>query len=296
MIKTMKLLFTFLLLVIPTISVARDRCTNPGAYTVDRRCYVNDIQKHQKPFNASVALGDNAGVPYARKEFDFYCSGTIVKRDEKLYIYTAKHCVVDSNTDVVADTISFRLQDGTSMRAYRDQVGDFIMSTGKNRSGDWAIYEIRDASDNVPYVDLSNNPTPKVISVGYGALKIMSDNEIWDFKQKYLEYLYTNPDKRAGKDWKFIDGGVYIEDPDVEKFIVKIGRDFARDFFVDLKLKVSECYYVNSKPIGCQGWGGDSGGGMFDANGNLVSIHSTGAPIVGGAYHGRSWGQTMPNQ
>ena len=36
--------------------MAADHCTNPTEYTIDRRCYVTDKQKQQKPYNAVVEV------------------------------------------------------------------------------------------------------------------------------------------------------------------------------------------------------------------------------------------------
>ena len=90
----MKKIILLFLLFMPFCSWAGDICTNPEAYTVDKRCYVTEEQKKEKPYNAvaTFILADGRT----------HCSGTIVKRqgltqdDVGYFLYTAKHCV-DSN-------------------------------------------------------------------------------------------------------------------------------------------------------------------------------------------------------
>ena len=47
----------------PSVSMAADHCTNPKEYTIDKRCYVTDEQKKEKPYNAVVALVHDDGEP-----------------------------------------------------------------------------------------------------------------------------------------------------------------------------------------------------------------------------------------
>ena len=67
-----------LLLFVPFMSMAADHCTNPKEYTVDKRCYVTDEQKKEKPYNAVVALIDNV---------DPYFTGTIVKCEKSYFCH-----------------------------------------------------------------------------------------------------------------------------------------------------------------------------------------------------------------
>ena len=53
----------------PQFVLSADSCTNPSEYTIDRRCYVTDKQKQQKPYNATVGLIDVDGY--------IYCTGTL---------------------------------------------------------------------------------------------------------------------------------------------------------------------------------------------------------------------------
>ena len=58
------------------------------------------------------------------------------------------------------------------------------------------------------------------------------------------------------------------------------------------KLKLSHCTYSGTgRKIGCQGWGGNSGGPIFDDRGNIMGIHTRGNRIIGGSEHagGESW-------
>ena len=93
----MKRIFMFLLLMIfsTTCFALDDACTKPSAYTMDKRCYVKSSDKTKKPYNAVVSL---AGI-----DGKFFCTGTIVKYNNKLYLYTAKHC-----TDVNRSKTSYK--------------------------------------------------------------------------------------------------------------------------------------------------------------------------------------------
>ena len=116
-----KIYFSLFLLFVPFLSMAdlpmipEDGCSasashyNPALptipisrlYTIDRRCYVTDEQKKNSPYNAVVALIDNEG--------DAYCTGTVMKQlsTGKLYVRTAKHCVID-NFDNIEKHLNIR--------------------------------------------------------------------------------------------------------------------------------------------------------------------------------------------
>lgn len=77
-------IITFVLLVLPSIAMATDGCVHPEQYTIDRRCYVTDVQKERLPYNTVVALVED-GIKY--------CTGTIIKDENgDLYVYTARLC------------------------------------------------------------------------------------------------------------------------------------------------------------------------------------------------------------
>ena len=52
------------------------------------------------------------------------------------------------------------------------------------------------------------------------------------------------------------------------------------------KLKVSVCKYLSTgREKGCQGWGGNSGGPIFDSDNKIMGIHTRGNRIIGGKHH-----------
>ena len=276
----------------PSVSVAADHCTNPTEYTVDKRCYVTEAQKRTKPYNAVVAL-----VLYGQH----YCTGTIVKgKNGKPYLYTAKHCADDANY-MVRSELEIKLQDGRELSVTKNNVGNYDAEHDKNFYGDWAIYSI--AQSDVPMVKKSSKreigvaplePYYDATVVGYGALKIMSDAEIADFKSKYITYLKDekNIDAKGDEDtYGFTDGGVDTYDNAyVKNFLTDNDDYWSNELKGDTsKLKLSHCTYSGTgRMIGCQGWGGNSGGPIFDDRGNIMGIHTRGNRVIGGSRHAGS--------
>ena len=286
---------------------AKDACTNPDEYTVDKRCYVTDEQKKEKPYNAVVALVDGSGV---------YCTGTIISKDNKLYLYTAKHCT-DLNGDKLSDSsLRIKTQKGKKLTVSKNNVGsNNLPDKGSVSSkGDWAIYDIETKD-----LDSVNITTNKKISdtkktnevynaaydtrvVGYGLLKIMSDAEIQKFKDNYISWLkkngFTDEDINAvpGLFGVISGSGVNVGNDIVSKYIEEMNDSNFNRIFKDEKLKQSRCKYVSASTskttdknyyFGCQGFGGNSGGGLFDNDGNLMAIASLGETAVGSEHHGK---------
>lgn len=292
-----KYLISFLLFVfIPGVLFARDACTDPDAFTVDRRCYVTDEQKTEKPYNAVVKV--------------YGCTGTIVKIKNDYYIYTAKHCIGSKTVDSY-ESIPAVLQNGTTVMADRHNVGKFNKATDENQKDDWAIYKIRGEYNDgtLPYVYISDKWDWGMLSinrdarsVGYGALKIMSDAEIKEFKARYITYLATEkgiPYEQQTEDTTYgfvADEGIKTNNPYATNFIYDFLLDTDWNYIVDIfgddhALKVSECKYAtDGSEINCQSWGGNSGGGIFDNNGDIMGIHVWGNPIIGGENHADSAG------
>lgn len=292
-----KYLISFLLFVFtPGVLFARDACTDPDAFTVDRRCYVTDEQKTEKPYNAVVKV--------------YGCTGTIVKIENDYYIYTAKHCVGSKTVDSY-ESIPAVLQNGATVYADKYGVGNYNKATGENRGGDWAIYKIWDNFNDgtLPYVYISDKWDWGILSinrdarsVGYGALKIMSDAEIEEFKARYITYLATRKDipyeqQTETTTYGFeADGGIKAHNSYVNNFIYSFLQytdwDYLEDAFGDTDaLKVSYCKYAtDGSEISCQSWGGNSGGGMFDNKGDIMGIHVWGTYMIGGESHAASGG------
>ena len=315
---------------VPTVSWADpgqgiDRCRSPKDFTIDKRCYVRNFQKKIKPYNAVVKVSSPDGG---------WCSGTIVKNPNgKLYLYTAKHCVINAGF-VPANGVWVTTQENKDFVADKYRVGNYNKDKEKKGvyAGDWALYSVPGGYEDINWTSISNNfDTPDAISygdgygvlkadediekhgnvsfsmpyeatqIGYGALKIMSDAEIGEFKQKYIDYLEKEKGiKSDGTEWlygfDFDDGGLYVGGEDwfgygynFLSYLAKKDYAYYKDTFVDRYLKQSECTYTSSGVrLNCQGWGGDSGCGVFDRVGNLMGIHNTGSGTIGGSNHAGS--------
>lgn len=333
----------FLMLVAPRLCLGHggDACVSPAEYTIDRRCYVTNEQKQKYPFNTVVGLVD--------KHDNIFCTGTIVEFEDSLYVFTAAHCV-DHNGDKLPDnTINIKLQDGrhftvnkTTVSNYFDKpkitdeemraVEEWMWELEKR---DWAIYKFQqkdvDSASSIPFT----NPTRQLkidihrdlnldydaTSVGYGTLKIMSDQDIDNFKQSYINFLQkqalpsekkrgnmneeakktlgnieqyrtdaTNASYELRSELGFKDGGIRMNAPAVLLFLAT-NKELYKNTFHDTHLKVSYCNFVsNGLEKNCQSWGGNSGGSVFDRSGNLMGIHTEGTRIVGGPRHANSSG------
>lgn len=276
-----KILVFLSLFVVPTFcwAVGNDSCTNPKEYTIDKRCYVTEEQKSQKPYNAVVSL---------KKGF---CTGTIVNINDVAYVYTAKHCVDNDEDNEPDDKIVVRLQNGLNFYAYKDNVGDYMLETHDNRSGDWAIYRMKKSVNELPFVYIIHNSgSYHVRLVEYGTLKVLSDAEIAEFRRLYLDYLdaVVGPDRNASYKYGYshFAPGVDAKNDYVKQFINAMSQETIARFFKDnFNLKVSECYYQEGKEKGCQTWSGASGSGIFDDDDIIRGVHTTGTEFIGGKNH-----------
>lgn len=277
----MKRFLCFLFILFPAISFAdvklHDRCVENGKYEkeykIDRRCYVTDEQKQQKPYNATVGLLDERG--------EIHCTGTIVRQDNGYFVYTAKHCV-DSN-----DTIRIELQNGRTFSASRLMDGDIIA-----HFDDATYYKIIVDKDDasIPYVQRDSFEDGKAQIVGYGSLGIMSDKDIKYVKDRYIDYL-----KKYIKDAeKNNDGTIAISaQNEFTKDGGMRGLGLFTMFFYNWmngyrnydNLKLSDCDLSNGVLNGCQVWGGNSGGPLFNNQGKIMGVVVSGNYQIGGSKH-----------
>lgn len=284
-----KYIITSLLFFIPLISMASDHCTNPTEYTIDKRCYVTDEQKKEKPYNAVATLVSNYG--------GIHGSGTIVKRhgltidDSGYFLYTAKHCADRNNDNVADDNLKIRLPNGQEFLTTLVKQGNYRDTDGiqSNLTGDWAKYKVVTADKNDmgdikeiigdAYVKINDSfarGAKNVRIIGYGTLKIMSDQEIQKLKKEYLDFI---EDQDFENTYFTEDGGIFGRG--IEIFIKNNHQKFE-----DGLLKVSKCSQnAKSEFTGCQIWSGNSGGGAFDDKGNLMWIVTRGYTQIGGAGH-----------
>ena len=119
----------------------------------------------------------------------------------------------------------------------------------------------------------------------------MSYDELRDLKDIYETYLEVHGlDFEKNGLFKTSNGQSFVKFDSVERemMLFKAYAELIHDFntgykvFNDDNLKESKCMYTNDdKAIGCQGWNGDSGGGIFDRSGNLMGIATGGTPVIG---------------
>jgi len=277
----------------------RDGCTENGKYaskyTIDKRCYLTDEQKQQSPYNSVVViLNDKLHV---------HCTGTIVKKDEQLYIYTARHCV-DTNNDNKPDLSFYAAHEDAYVVQPTELVGvgnhKLKNTQSKVDLGDWAIYKIKET--DVPFVELTdkhNGIIGKLEAikeqsfvdlvryganfdariVGYGSLAIMSDNDIAIFKQKYIDALAKNnlQDNHFNLTQRINMGNQQVVDV-VYHMLTK--REWL-NIFDNQDLKVSYCHFTtDGTMIGCQGWNKNSGSPVFDNQNRLMGIATTGRDVI----------------
>ena len=181
----------------------RDGCIENKKYskdfTIDRRCYVTDEQKQQAPYNAVVALiNDNNKT---------FCTGTIFHDNQDflledafkyetklpvpgLFVYTAAHCVQDNKYISNTDKLKIRLQNGKEIIVTKISVGSrpFL---GISET-DYAVYKIPEIEQNgLPYVDIAydEDKNGQLNVIGYGSLSIMTDKDIHEYKEAYVNFL-----------------------------------------------------------------------------------------------------------
>ncbi len=327
----------FLIALMPSVCWGLDdACNAPEKFTYDKRCYVTEEQKKIFPYNTVVGLQDS--------EEDIYCTGTIIRKndDAQFKVYTAKHCT-DNDEDHVPDTtITVKTQNGNVYKATNESIptgayGNYNLAEGNLYSGDWAQYDIIDAPDNLLATNFTtrhsgfrgeieaaaenSSAIGKVVApikaifqdnnfnvqvVGYGALKIMSDEDIQNFKDKYNKFLEENLETTVKKIYEGLPeeemqekidvhkkysngytfgGSISVYHPIVMAFLA-YNMDEMLSIFNDENLKVSFCQ-LNSDGYqqGCQTWGGNSGGPIFDKDGKLMGIVTHANYIIGGVGH-----------
>lgn len=302
-------LFPLALCLVPALSWAEnDSCSYPEQYTVDKRCYVTETQKNEKPYNSVVAFV----FPWAEgsdPKFlnDSDCTGTVIKMDNKLYVFTAKHCVRDYRgnansymTVMTQDGDRFQININNSSQTKlgtSSVIGAYI---GALSGGDWAIYSVPDEYKHIASTGISQEPRKSRAHdarvVGYGGLKVMSDAEIKEYKRRYIQYLKEEKGSFVavlGKGAMYYPGLGSVRATDYNTFVGYLcdtDVSYYEDLFEDnRRLKVSKCKYTDVGIMpGCQVWGGNSGGGVFDNDGNLMAIMIAGTPFIGGYRHAKA--------
>ncbi|MCM1294791.1 MAG: trypsin-like serine protease [Muribaculaceae bacterium] len=233
--------------------------TDDPKYTIDKRKYVS---RDRAPFSAVV------GLKYANGKN--WCSGTLTADG---IVVTAKHCIYGEGTGYkqLGDLYINHKDAGDVGVKHRTSSGVDIYAIGDNDNAyDWALLvPKKDIKSTIRVSPATNNKTADTVVAGYGALKILSDQEIRTIRTEYARWLNnmagTNIASRLGEDLPARSGFG-------SQFVgaVKAGRisSVSRDTFYDThRLKASYCQATASNKKqntrGCQIWGGNSGGGVF---------------------------------
>jgi hypothetical protein len=213
-----------------------------------------------------------------------------------LVVYTAAHCIVVGENKI--EKIKIRLQDGREFIASHNNSGNFLLAPEtemteeeletwirKNNPHDWAIYNIPEQYyNNIPYTFITDknhsNALHNATVVGYGLLKIMSNNDIDYFKQEYINYLKGRP---QNKDHGFVNDNIAINNHVVLNFLYEHQSDISDVIFNDnKKLKQSKCEYGGEfNAENCQVWAGNSGGPVYDNENRIMGIVTLGNFLIG---------------
>lgn len=246
-----------------------------NTHTIDKRQYVS---RDNAPFSAVV------GLKYANGKN--WCSGTLTADG---IVVTAKHCIYGEGTgyEQLGDLYINHKDAGDVGVKRRTSSGvDIYANDRYNNTYDWALLvPKKDIKSTVRVSTANNNVTADVINVGYGGLKILSDQEIRTIRTQYAKWLNhmsgTNMANQSGEDLDTQSGfgSQFV-------YEIKNGKisGVSRDTFNDThRLKASYCRATASNKQqntkGCQGWGGNSGGSVFVKQDNkwyLYGIHISG--------------------
>ena len=235
-------------------------------YTIDKRRYVSDDEWATEPYKFVVELTDNGGN---------MCSGNLVGTG---LIATAAHCQKMDNWNgygnkkgVLFSTTDWPFANGSK---YNET---------KSVSDDFMLYDIH--SDTIGNNNVLGNPrvghpliSGGVVKVlGFGTLKIMSDEEIEQFRNDYINFLRNTMHVHGNRTLleQLANSNSDYYDPLMKTFINDLRTHPEKyrsdiNMFHDYKLKETECFVsatdTNSNIItlqNCQLWGGNSGGGVY---------------------------------
>lgn len=243
--------------------------TDDPKYTIDKRKYVS---RDNAPFSAVV------GLYYSGKSN--FCSGTLTSDG---VIVTAKHCIVgkgdNSYTPLTQIHINYKADSNVAVNYRLSPTADVWNSDGSHNYSDasapfhdWAfLVPQKDIKSIVQVSKLTGKGTSDVIVAGYGALKILSDQEIRKIRQEYAKWLNSqegmgyHESTLFGTDLNIFSSTGYAFFSEIYNGLIP---GIASDTFKDTdKLKASYCRVTASdteyNEIGCQLWGGNSGGSVF---------------------------------
>lgn len=288
-------------------------CAYADDYTIDKRQYVSKAQWATVPYRHVLA------VRYAgRGVRGNFCTANMVGGK----IVTAKHCLYDDyGLDEFAKHVRFVAWNGTEIQVKDIVAGAYDRETDTVFAGDWAVLtpkeEFQDfvMKNSTVIENVASVKGRPVVQIGFGGLKILSDQEIDAFHKAYVKFLRDNEDKLGKQDVEAaIDKanrrGIDLETQFGYLFMdarQRYGIDVDGTWFADMsRLKLSRCkmggyfgvyqdYKDTFEDTMCQSWGGDSGGGIFvdwDTVGPvrtgyvpIVAVMTRGSRQIGGWQH-----------
>lgn len=285
--KRIILFLSFLMFMPASVFAVRDGCIDgkydnspDNPYTIDKRCYVTEAQKQTKPFNAVASLKDIMG--------GIYCSGVIVEKKGELYLYTAKHCV-ENDFGGTASIVLTSVNGSKRFFVKKEMVG--------TDDRDWAIYHInKEKHPDLKSVYISkkfkNMGNYDAVIAGYSSLKIVSDEQVEEFRKRYLEYQNDFVKGRKRPELGYIPThGILVSNAIAKSFIddLKVNnKEYYDTIFGQSGMQLSSCKYSSvGKMTGCQIWNGNSGSGIFDEDGNVMGIVTKGMNFIMGPAHAR---------
>ena len=283
-----------LMTMIPSMCWAlSDACTNPKEYTIERRCYLTDDAWQHAPYKHVLKM-------WRKADGKVYCTANMAFGQ----IVTARHCIEGYN---VSD-LKFIAFDGREITVkyvgYENEFAygkhnpfiDIVFLTPSEKDADFV------KSNSINTAESINSVTSgSFVSVGCGALKILSDKEIDLFQRAYAEFLNNTGSRNTesgqlisedGKTVKLLlERGFYEK---INPYLIKYGLGTAEDIFTNdgKNIKASLCNGFEWPPRDrkldghCQGWKGDSGGGVFRvSNGvnknNILSSNTCNGIVCG---------------
>ena len=204
------------------------------------------------------------------------CTGGFVSKNA---ILTNSHCAVLCKNGCVAE-----FWNGSALETSNAKIAAYVEKHETLNGKDWAIL-LSDKESNF-YKSVSPTTTPgQVLRGGFGALRIIEDNEI-PFLQNLYSQVYKDPEtirecKTKGK----MD--VSCVNKRVDKKLKQIGK---QPLFKDAdNFKVQNCNIIGDKEgtdgkmvqTNCDSAGGDSGAPLLRGN-QIVAINNSGQQMVFG--------------
>jgi len=256
-------------------------------YSIDRRKYVTNFEKTMIPFSSIVALQD--------KGDHTYCTATLTTDG---IVVTAKHCLENPQMIVLDDrALGTHKPFYTPMPQLRLASNGQTLKYDKTAHGNYDDFAfIAVLGNHTDGIRLATIPGASVdaMVVGYGGLRILSDNEIKTIRHQYAKWIKGRNLKPSqsneiadedGVDLKVLGstGSAFVKD-------IQAGRipGVDKNIFSDSgRLKKSYCRVTkNGEEMDCQTWSGNSGGSVFakmDDTWFLFGEHIQGGGVISGS-------------